>query len=373
MEITDLEAIPVAMDLVSLDEGGIAPYVGSELAVDTVERMLVRLVTDDGTVGWGEMRPELGIDTTITFFEESIAPQVVGRDVWEVEAFTSDPLYTEYTNPASFVSAVETAMLDAYGKTIGEPVHRLVGGKCEDAVEFAAALGILSPEESRQYAQRALDNGFDVLKLKAGPPNSDWQNDVARVKAMHDEVDGQLEFRLDPNQTWSFDQAVRVGAALEDAGIYLQYFEQPVRINSHGTYKRLRNRLNTPIGINEDTYHPGNLSELIREDAVDVAVVDLVPSGGIRALKELATIADSAGISMAHHCGFDLGIKMAAILHAVSSTPAINLQSDLAYHHWEDDVIEEPFEVNDGTIEVPDEPGLGVTVDSDKLDTYRID
>lgn len=373
MEITDLTAIPVAMDVLPLEDGGIAPYVGSKLSVETVERMLVRLETSDGTTGWGEMRPELGVETTVAFLEETIAPQVVGRDVWEIEPFTNDPLYTEYTNVASFVAAVETAMWDAYGKSIGEPVHRLLGGKCTDRVAFAEALGILDPEESRQYARRALDRGFDVLKLKAGPPNSDWQNDVARVKAMHDEVDGQLEFRLDPNQTWSFDQAVRVGAALEDAGIYLQYFEQPVRIDSHGTYKRLRNRLQTPVGVNEDTYHPGNLKELLREDAVDVAVVDLVPSGGLLALKKLAAHADQYGVSMAHHCGFDLGVKTAAVLHAVSTTPAINLPSDLAYHNWADDVIEDQFDVVDGTIEVPDDPGLGVTVDPDKIERYRID
>lgn len=373
MEITDIEAIPVAMDVRPLEEGGVAPYVGSKLAVDTVERMLIRLETNEGVIGWGEMRPELGIETTVAFLEETIAPQVVGRKVWETEAFTNDPLYTEYTNVNSFVAAVETAMWDAYGKTIGEPVHRLLGGKCEDRVEFAEALGILDPEESRQYARRTLERGFDVLKLKAGPPNSDWQNDVARVKAMHDEVDGQLEFRLDPNQTWSFDQAVRVGAELEDAGIYLQYFEQPIRINAHGTYKRLRNRLQTPVGVNEDTYHPGNLSELLREDAVDVAILDLVPSGGILALKKLATLADKAGISLAHHCGFDLGVKTAAVLHAVSTTPAINLPSDTAYHNWEDDVIKNRFDVEEGAIEVPDEPGLGVTVDLEKLETYRID
>lgn len=373
MEITNLTAIPVEMDVLPLEEGGVAPYVGSTLAVDSVERMLVRLETEDGIAGWGEMRPELGIETSVAFLEKTIAPQVIGRDIWEIEAFTNDPLYTEYTNVASFVAAVETAMWDAYGKTVGEPVHRLVGGKCTDRVEFADALGILSPEESRQYARRALDRGFDVLKLKAGPPNSDWRQDIERVKAMHDEVDGDLEFRLDPNQTWSFEEAVRVGAELEDAGIYLQYFEQPVRINAHGTYKRLRNRLRTPIGVNEDTYHPGNLKELLREDAVDVAVVDLVPCGGILALKKLAALADQSGISMAHHCGFDLGIKTAAILHAVSSTPAINLPSDLAYHNWADDIIETPFEVNNGTIEVPDAPGLGISVDSSKVEEYRID
>ena len=372
MEITDVEAIPVAMDVTPLEEGGIAPYTACSLSVDTVERMLVRLHTDEEITGWGEMRPELGIETTQAFIEQTIAPEIVGRDVWEIEAFTDDPLYTEYTNVNSFVAAVEMAMWDALGTSLDTPVHKLVGGKCDDTVPIAEGLGILDPEESRQYARRALDWGFDVLKTKAGPPNSDWENDVERIIAMHDEVDGNLEFRLDPNQSWSVEDTVRAGAKLEDAGIYLQYLEQPVRIDSPGTYKRLRNRLRTPIGVNEDTYHPRNLSTLIREDAVDMAVVDLVPTGGILALKKLAAVAGEAGISLSHHSGFDLGIKTAAMLHTVSSTPAINLASDSAYHHWEDDIVEERFTVDDGAIAVPDGPGLGVEVDLDKVQQYRI-
>lgn len=373
MQITSLSAIPVEMELRPLEDNGVAPYVGSSLAVDSVQRMLVKLETDEGITGWGEMRPELGVETTATFLEETIASQVVGRQVWEVEAFTTDPFYTEYTNIASFVAAVEMAMLDAHGKALDVPVHQLVGGKCTDRVPFADALGILDPETSRQYARRSLEQGFDVLKLKAGPPNSDWEHDVERVIAMHDEVDGALEFRLDPNQTWSFDEAVRVGARLEDEGIYLQYLEQPVSTNSVGTYARLRSRLKTPVGVNEDTYHPGNLAALLKADAIDVAVVDIVPSGGILALKKLAAQAAAEGVSMAHHCGFDLGVKTAAILHAVSSTPAINLPSDIAYHHWVDDVIEVPFEIDEGTIDVPDLAGLGVTVDESKVERYRID
>jgi len=111
-------------------------------------------------------------------------------------------------------------------------------------VEFAFCLGILSPAESRAKAREAVDAGFSVLKTKAG---RNWKQDVARIEAMHDEVDGALEFRLDPNQGWSLDQAVRVGAALEDSGIYLQYMEQPIRVNAHESLATLRKRLRQPI------------------------------------------------------------------------------------------------------------------------------
>ncbi|QLG61041.1 mandelate racemase/muconate lactonizing enzyme family protein [Halorarum salinum] len=368
MEVTDVDVIPVEMNVDSLEDGGIAPYQGKFSSVERVERVLIRLCTETGIEGWGEIRPSPSVESTMGLLRNDVIPQVIGRSVWEIESFVSGFHY-EYLDLNSYIAGVEMAMWDALGKHLDAPLHRLLGGKASDHVPVASTLGILSPERSRTYASMALDQGYDVLKLKAG---RDWQTDVERVVAMHEEVDGNLEFRLDPNQGWTFEDAVRVGARLEDAGIYLQYLEQPVRIDTFGTYKRLRNRLSTPIGINEDAYFPRNLSHLLGEDAIDVAVVDLVPAGGILALKSQAAVAAEHGISVAHHDGFDLGIKKAAVLHAVASTTAINLAVDTVYPAWEDYLLENPLTVSEGTMAVPDGPGLGVSVDEGKLEQYRI-
>ncbi len=369
MEVTQLEAIPIEMGVKSKDEPeGLAPYVTNHGAVETMGRMLIRLETSGGITGWGEMRNTLSPEATKTILENDIAPHVKGRKVWEIEDFT-DSFFFEYMDINTFIGGVEMAMWDALGKYREAPVHELIGGKCDDVVEFAYCVGILSPSESREHAQRALDRGYSVLKTKAG---RDWKQDVARIEAMHDEADGDLEFRLDPNQGWTFENAVRVGAMLEDKGIYLQYMEQPIRIDSFGTFKRLRNRLRTPICANEDMYFQRNLLELGKEDAIDVGVVDIIPSGGILGMKRLAGTAGDLGISLSHHNAFDLGVKTAAVLHAVSSTPEINLPPDTVYYAWEDDIIETPFTIDEGEIQVPDDPGLGVVVDEDKVEQYRI-
>ncbi|MDR9432130.1 MAG: enolase C-terminal domain-like protein, partial [Natronomonas sp.] len=235
-------------------------------------------------------------------------------------------------------------------------------------VEFAYALGIFSPDESRTYARRALDAGYSVLKTKAG---RDWRTDVERIVAMHDEVNGELDFRIDPNQGWTVEDAVRVGAMLQDAGVYLQYMEQPIRVDNHESLASLRSRTAQPIAANEDTYILRNLRRMIGAGAIDVGVVDLTPSGGIAGLRQVAQIAEDGGLSLAHHCAFDLGIRTAAILHTVYGTPGINLPSDTAYFGWEDDVIETPFSIEDGHLTVPDGPGLGIEVDEDAVERYR--
>lgn len=388
MQITDVTATTVDVPLIELDKHlGIGPYVTNHGQVDSMERVLVRVDTDEGIAGWGEMRTFLSAEATESVLEDGIGPLIEGQSPFEVERLRRQ-VFIEYTNIELFFAAVETACWDIVGKALDKPVFELLGGStapeqttamnansanAESAtdrdVEFAFCLGILSPEESRPKAREALEAGFSVLKTKAG---RDWKQDVARIEAMHDEVNGQLEFRLDPNQGWSLDQAVRVGAALEDAGIYLQYMEQPIPVNNHESLATLRQRLRQPIAPNEDTYIPNNLRSLIEARSMDVAVLDLTPAGGIAGLRQQAAIVEDAGIPFTHHCAFDLGIRTAAILHTVHGLPGFSLPPDTTYYAWEDDILKEPFELSNGRMTVPNEPGFGIKVDLDAIEEYQV-
>jgi len=367
MITTDVEAIPIEVDVKPLKTGGIAPYVTGQGVVETPGRMLVKVETDEGVTGWGESMIEMDPIATKTLIEREVGPKAVGRSVWQIEEFIADYFYY-YVDVESLWGPVEMAMWDALGKYLNVPLHYLLGGKCRETVDVAYCVGILDEPESRDHARRALDNGFSVLKTKAG---RDWEQDVKRIITMDDEVDGELQFRIDPNQTWSFEEAVRVGAQLEDAGVYVQYLEQPVQAETYGTYKRLRERLRQPIAANDDTYFSRNFFHLVKEDAIDVGVVDCVPSG-ISGVNKLAGIAEDSGVTLAHHCGFDLGVKTAAMLHTVSSTPAFTLPSDTTYYAWSEFIVDDPFEIVDGSIRVPDDPGLGVSVDETQVEALRI-
>jgi len=385
VQITEIEAIPVTVPLKPLEEGGIAPYRTNHGELYEMDRILVRVDTDEGYVGWGEVRAFLSPEATVSVIEDGVAPLVVGQSPFELEKLRRQ-VFIEYTNSNMFFAPVEVACWDIVGQALERPIYEILGGwtaehqttmKHRDHVEqesgpgeieFAYALGILSPEESRKYARRALDQGYSVLKTKGG---RDWRSDVERIKAMHDEVDGELQFRLDPNQGWTVEDAVRVAGLLEDSGIYLQYLEQPIRVDNHGSLASLRSRTKQPLAANEDTYIPRNMRRMIEANAIDVGVIDITPAGGISGVREVATIAEDSGISLAHHCAFDLGIRTAAILHTVYGTPAINLPSDTAYYGWADNIIETPFEIEDGTMTVPEEPGLGITVDRDAVEQYR--
>lgn len=387
VQITDVTAIPVTVPLKPIEDGGIAPYQTNHGELYEMDRVLVRVDTDEGYTGWGEVRAFLSPEATVSVIEDGAAPLVTGMSPFELETLRRR-VFIEYTNANMFFAPIEVACWDIIGKALDRPVFKLLGGWTadhqttmkhrdhtsrsdgSDTVDFAYSLGILSPDESRTYAKHARDEGYSVLKTKGG---RDWQTDVDRIKAMHDEVNGELQFRLDPNQGWTVEDAVRVAAKLQESGIYLQYLEQPIRVDNHGALASLRSRTQQPIAANEDTYIPRNMQRMIQNDAIDVGVIDLTPAGGITGVRQIANIAEDGGVSLAHHCAFDLGIRTAAILHTAHGTPAINLPCDTAYYGWEDDVIETPFEMHEGKIAVPDEPGLGITVDLDTVERYRQD
>lgn len=385
MQITNVEAIPVNVPLEPIEDGGAAPYRTNHGELYDMDRILVHVETDEEYDGWGEVRAFLSPEATVAVIEDGVAPLVTGQSPFELEKLRRQ-VFIEYTNANMFFAPVETACWDIVGKVLEKPIYELLGGWTADhqttmkhrdhvdeddgdrRVEFAYALGIFPPEDSRTYALHALEEGYSVLKTKAGTA---WRTDVDRLVAMHEEVDGELEFRIDPNQGWTVEDAVRVAAKLQDAGVYVQYIEQPIRVDNHHSLASLRSRTPQPIAANEDTYIPRNLRRMIEVGAIDVGVVDLTPSGGIAGLRHIAQIAEDGGLSLSHHCAFDLGIRTAAILHTVYGTPAINLPSDTAYFGWEGDVITSPFSIEDGHMTVPDGPGLGIEIDYDAIDRYR--
>ena len=392
MRITDVDTIPVEIPVKPIEEPwGLAPYVAGDRLYDLPEslsyqaaleqvetattsgrKLLIRLETTDGITGWGEMKvPSMTVGAAVV--DELLTPELLHRKVSEaagfVDAFRNMPS-KDYIDVTPLLGGVEMAMWDALGKTLGQPVHQLLGGKLRDQYPIAYCLGLRTPAESAMHAKFAVEHGFRTLKTKA---SRYWQTDVDRIVAMHEAVDGTLSFRLDPNQQWNLSQATNVAAALDRAGIGLEYLEQPIRVDSFGHLAALRTRSTQPIAINEDAYFARNVLESVRANAIDAAVVDLVPAGGILALKRLAAVAADANVSLAHHSNFDFGIKNAAKLHVLASTPAFDLAMDSVYYAFEDYLLETPLTIEDGAFIVPDRPGLAGPVAADALERYRLD
>jgi len=366
MKITGIDMTPVQIPVIPLAQGGIAPYRGSQDKVGTTHAtsLIFRVTTDEGIVGWGEMNPILSLKITRALLDDYIAPLVIGRNPFDVKVIMSqfNPVYNPQINSKSFLTGIEMALWDIMGKAVNKPVYELLGGKIRDRIDIAYALGMLEIDETVEKIKAVKAEGYRTLKTKGG---KDVVWDVKRAHAMREAAGDDFELRVDMNQGYDTPTALRYLRGVEDCD--LQYIEQPIKVNKFDDLKSLRDRTRTPIGINEDCYVPGNLLEAIRRAAIDIAIVDFEPLGGISELVRLESIAHEADLPLAHHCGWDMGVKLAAILHATSTMPSFSYAMDSTYQAHGDDVLTEKIRIENGSYVVPGGPGLGVEVDEEKL------
>jgi L-alanine-DL-glutamate epimerase-like enolase superfamily enzyme len=358
MKITHLRAVLVQIP----QKPPIAPYQSRYRATSEKEALLVRLETDTGLVGWGET-PVDWLDKSFEGAPEALLRrQVVGRNPFELEAW-----YAENTLGSFLASAVEMAFWDLIGKAVAQPLYNLLGGAVRRRIELAACMGIRPYEEAKAIARQYLDLGFTTLKTKAGRRP---EEDLEMVRGIRDGVGDRLKLRIDPNQGYAPSVAFPLARDLEKYN--LQYFEQPMPKGLIADAARLRRHTRTPIALNESVTTPEVVLQIIQLHAADVLLPDTYQCGGIVAVKKVAALAEAAGLPCVFHCAHDLGLKTAAMLHVVASTPGFTLANDCTYYGLVDDIITPLHGIEQGFMAIPDGPGLGVTVDEAKVVQYTV-
>jgi glucarate dehydratase len=278
----------------------------------------------------------------------------------------------------SIVSAFEVACLDALGKTYGQPVHALLGGKVRDAVEYSAYLfyrwaehprgagesddwgAALDPAGIVGQARRFVrDHGFRSFKLKGGV--FEPEQEIAAVRALAEAFPGH-PLRLDPNGGWSAATSLRVAEELRDV---LEYLEDP----APGTAAMAEVSAGTdvPLATNMCVTTFPEIREAFMKDAVQVVLCDHHYWGGLRSIRELAAICRTFGVGLSMHSNTHMGISLAAMTHVAATVPNLDYACDSHYPWQTEDVITARHVFRDGRLEVPDAPGLGVELDRDRL------
>lgn len=359
MKITQLNACRVRIP----QKPPIAPYQNRYKAGWFKESLLIRLETDDGIVGWGET-PDDWINKSFEGTPEGrLRSQVLGRDPFDVE-----PFYAENTLGSYLASGVEMAMWDIIGKVAKLPLYKLLGGAVRSkSIELAACMGIRPYDEAKEIAKGYLDAGFTTLKTKAGRRA---EEDLEMVRGIRDGVGERLKLRIDPNMGYDYPVALQLARELEK--YHLEYFEQPMEFSKIGEAARLRRLTKTPLGLNESVTTPQIVLQILQLGAADVLLPDTYQCGGILGVKKVAALCEAAGIPCVFHCAHDLGLKTAAMLHVVVSTPNFPIANDCTYYGLENDIVTPLHQIERGHMPVPDGYGLGVSVDDAKVAKYRL-
>ena len=339
-------------------------------------RTIVEVETDTGLIGLGEMG---GGGESAVAGVVSLRPYVLGRNPAQLEEMRfvlANPTASLYNNRTQLVAAIEFACLDVLGQAWGVPVCDILGGRVRDRVPFASYLffryaapdgrgAIRTPDELIAHA-RALkaEHGFRTHKVKGGvfPPGYELECYRALAAALPDDA-----LRFDQNSVWTTAEAVRFGRAIED--LNNDYLEDPV-FGLNGM-RYVREKLRLPLATNTVVVNFEQLAANVLNRAVDVILLDTTFWGGIRPCVKAASVCDTFQLGVAVHSSGELGIQLATMLHLGAVVPNLSFAADAHYHHLADDIIDGgKLRYEQGSIRVPDGPGLGVRLDRDRLARY---
>lgn len=350
--------VDVATSVVDLE---LAKPVGTAIhAMTSVGCVLVRVRTADGVVGESFIFALNG-DRVRSLQEQvdGLATRVVGRSIFSTEGVWSDLWSTINAMghkgvTVSAMSALDVAMWDAVGKTLGQPLHR-VWGSCRDDVATYATSGLwLSQSIDELVAEAAafVEQGFVAMKIRLGSERS--ADDVARVAAVRQAIGPDIELLSDLNQGLTPKAAIRLGRQLEPFN--LGWIEEPVPAYDLDGHAQVRAALDTPIASGETEYTRHGMQAMLRAGACDVLMPDLQRIGGYTEFRKADAIASAWNIPTSSHFFTEHSLCLAASLPNCVS---------VEHCDWFAPLFNESMELRNGRLVVPDRPGTGFTFRSE--------
>jgi muconate cycloisomerase len=339
-----------------------------------INAVLLEVVTDAGITGWGEASPWPVFTGTAegnaAALHVHLRPHLIGQDPVQVEKHLSMASKVIVGHNEA-KAALETALLDITGQVSGLSVSELVGGRQRDAIPLS--FSVANPDFDRDLEDIAAlyEDGVRLFKLKTG--FAEHAFDVMRLEKLRDRYGDQVSLRVDYNQGLPAYDAVRRIRDLE--AFRPTFVEQPVKMHERAALSEITRALDTPIMADESVFDPREALLAAQMRIADIFALKIMKSGGIRRALEVAAIARAAGIEVYGGCMFETGIAHAAGAHLMAAVPDLLLGCEfyMSTYYSKEDILTDPFPVRDGKVQVPTTPGLGVSVDVDKLAKYRTD
>jgi len=344
------------------------PYVAGGRTVDANWHVLARITTSDAIVGIGYIvypRPDLM--TTIAHAARELGEHLIGMSVLEPEA-AWDRLARrgDWVGPGGLLhcalAPLDIAVWDANGKTLGQPVHRLLGG-FRDRLPTYASDGLwysLSPTDLAASAKRHVDGGFSAIKLRLGREATP-ELEVRRVQAVREAVGPNVRIMVDANESWSQTRARRAGQALQDAGI--AWLEDPVHHLDIAALAELRRQLQVPIAAGEHVYHLDGFRTLLEARAVDVVILDLARVGGVTPWRKIAALAQAHRVAVCGHVVPEIQVHLLAAIpngHMVEYVPRSA------------GILTSMPRIEQGELVAPPGPGLGLALDDAAVRRHQV-
>ena len=344
------------------------PYVAAGRQVDANWHVLARLTTSDGVEGFGYIvYPRGELIPAIAQAARELSAHLIGLNVLDVEAaWTRLAQRGDWVGPGGMLhcalAPLDIAQWDAAGKTLGQPLYRLLGGSrdrvpayASDALWYSLSLDDLAASAERHAAQ-----GFGALKLRLGKDFTPAEQ-VARVQAAHRGAGAAVDIMVDGTESWDMSQAMQTGHALQDAGIV--WLEDPVHHLNLAGLADLARDLAVPVAGGEHLYHLDQFRTTLQARALDILILDLARVGGITPWRKIAALAQAHGVPVCGHVVPEVHVHLLAAVpngHVLEYMPRSNA------------ILHTMPTPDNGVLAAPDTPGLGLVLDEDAVQRFRV-
>jgi muconate cycloisomerase len=373
MEIVRIEARTVSVELVK-------PYLTADYKGQGLKDkscVILRMTTEDGICGLGESDPfptftYESSESVMEIIRHRLGPAVLGLDPANLVALHSK-MDTIVPGWPFAKAPIDVAAYDIVGQALEVPVYQLLGGLVRDRIPMIWPLGGDTPEANAEEAALKVQEGYRSFHVKLGALSPDV--DVARVEAISQAVGPEIPLMLDVNQGWDYSTAIRTIPKLVSFNISM--VEQPIPAWSLDDLVKIQAAVDVPISADESLHSIQEAMTIIRRDSARIFSLKTGKCGGLFRTRQIAAMAEAAGLPCFVNSMAEMGISVAASLHLAASVPNLvnhghSLFSNLRIR--EDVLPPGSFHYDGKDILVPlDCHGLGVSVDEEILDRRTLD
>ncbi|MCB2295260.1 dipeptide epimerase [Clostridium algoriphilum] len=353
MKITDIEISSISVPLKR-------PFKTSLRTVNSVEDIVVMIKTDSGNVGFGEA-PPTGVITGDTkgailgAIDDHIKKTIIGMDVEHFEEILIK-LNRCIVNNTSAKAAIDIALYDLYGQLYKTPLYKLLGGYKKELITDIT-ISVNEPNEMAKDSLHAIGLGYKTLKVKVG---KDSRTDILRLKAVRDIVGYDINIRIDANQGWKPKEAILTLRKIEDAGLNIEFVEQPVDAHDIEGLKFVTDNISIPVMADESVFSPMDALKILQTHAADFINIKLMKTGGIYNASKICSMAEIYGTQCMIGCMLESKISVTAAAHLASAKSIITkIDLDGPILCSEDPIIGGAV-FNESFIELSTAPGLGI-------------
>jgi L-alanine-DL-glutamate epimerase-like enolase superfamily enzyme len=358
----------------------------------TFDAAILRIETEDGTVGWGEGKNAAGsagdYAALVHLLNHEFGPRLIGRDASQITAIWEDlyngsraraaatrghplPELARRGLTIAAISAVDIALWDIRGKALDQPVWALLGGRSVDRLPAYASGGWADAAGIGSQLQSYVDaGGFRAVKMRVGSMDDRPHVSAARVRAARKALGPDVELMVDAHGTYTVAEAKRFAAMVEDCD--LAWFEEPISADDRLGLAEFRASTMIPVAVGESECTRFDFAALVAARAADILQPDPAFCGGITEAMRIAALASSFNLRLAPHLWAGAPCFFAG-LHVIAAAPAgYVVEFSLGANPMIHNLSRAPVEVRDGTIAVPDAPGLGLDMDTEMIARYAI-